>query len=415
MRFANRSLTRAVTLTASLGLATVSLTSIAPSATSAVVLTSYGYSNGAWATEVVGGKLPVGSGLTAKVVTGCTRKAGLEQTNHIAGGDIGGMIKVSGVKSHSRTFKDSKGHHSWAENYLAKVDIGDGAAIIKGLTTTSESWVDKAGKYHTKSTIGGTLKVGPLPVIELPDPGTQTIEIPGLVKITIGKSESVVKQGVHAANERVALIVEVLPTDTVVKIGRAQSKILANMSKGVMAGNAYGSDLKLVDGAVTSGKTALRGMPCQGTYGRWIHNNTAGVNLPGVAKVGVTESSALGKRGAITSATTRSKVASVVLGDGQLKITGIYAQAQVIRRNGVTTPKASFGILHVTAPDGKTYELTRGEALTIPGLATLTAGKVSKTGNSIIVTALHIQLLGDTPGASVIRLGNSRAALKSNA
>ncbi|WP_109505367.1 choice-of-anchor P family protein [Nocardioides speluncae] len=130
MRPVSRPLTRAATLFLALGLAVASplggLSPVAP-ASADVVLTDYGFSNSAWGTEVVGGSLPVGSGATAHIVTSCTRKAGLDKTNEIVGVDLGGQVKVSGVKSRSRTYRGGGGFHSWSQSYLAKVDLGGGA------------------------------------------------------------------------------------------------------------------------------------------------------------------------------------------------------------------------------------------------------------------------------------------------
>lgn len=416
MRFANRPLTRAVTLTASLGLATVSLTSIAPSATSAVVLTNYGYSNSAWGTEVVGGALPAGSGATAHIVTSCTRKAGLSKVNEVAGANLGNQIKVNGVKSLSRTFKDAKGHHSWSRSYIAKVDLGKGAAVLEAITTTSDSWVDSAGKYHATSKIGGTLKIGPLPKMELPDPGSPAIPIPGVGLLSVGHSNSTVNAN-QAYNQRIAVFVKLFSTGSTVKIGRAGSMIVGGVKEGVMGGSGYGSTANVLDGTVTSGKTALLGVPCQGTNGKWLERNTAGVNIPGAAKVGVTESETMGDqtaRAGSAVSVARNSVAKVNLGNGQLIITGIHSESRVTKAaDGKVTTKAKFGILELTDPTGETRELIPGQTITIPGLAKLTAGVVTKSKYKISVIALKIELLPGVggPAAVVLKLGNSHASL----
>lgn len=417
MRFTTRPLARAVTLSVALGLTAVSLSSVAPTASSAVVLTPYGYMNSAAGSEVIGGSIPVSSGSTANTGLPCTRKAGITRTNEVAGANVNKQVKVSGVKSYSRTFKDSKGHHSLAQNTIAKVSIGNGAAVLKGLETTSHSWVDQNGKYRATSRIHGLLKIGPLPAIELPDPGSPSIPIPGVGSLTIGHSYSTVQQGVQAYNGRIAVLLKIHGTKTVVKLGRARSKILANMEDGVMGGRSYGSTVTLLNGTVTSGMTALKGLPCQGTKGKWTESNTAGVKVPGVVKVGVTENSVYGKRSSSKStAITRSKVASVVLGNGAVRITGIFSEARAEKgSSNVVKTKARFGILEITGPDGKSYDLLPGRTLEIPGIAKLVAGKVKKGKNSVVVTALWIQLLGDGPGASVIKLGNSQVMLSPNA
>lgn len=416
MRFASRPLTRAVTLSATLGLATVSLYSVAPTATSAVVLTNYGYSNSAWGTQVVGGSIPAGSGETSHIVTSCTRKAGLDKENHVAAANIGNQVKVSGVTSQSRTFKDSKGHHSWSESEIAKVDLGKGAAVLKAITVTSDSWVDNAGKFHATSKIGGLLKIGPLPAVELPDPGSPALPIPGVGLLSVGHSNSTVKSD-RAYNQRIAVFVKLFATGTTVKIGRAGSMIVGGVKEGVMGGSGYGSTANVADGTVTSGKTALLGVPCAGTNGKWLERNTAGVNIPGVAKVGVTGSEVMGdqtgRAGTAVSA-ARNSVAKVTLGNGQLVVTGIHSESRVTKSaSGKITTKAKFGILEITGPDGKTYDLVPGQTLTIPGIAKLTAGKVTKSKYKISVTALYIQVLPDDAdgGVVVLKLGNSHASL----
>ncbi|WP_109505370.1 choice-of-anchor P family protein [Nocardioides speluncae] len=415
MRFASRPLTRAVTLTATLGLAAVSLSSVAPSATSAVVLTNYGYSNSAWGTSVVGGSIPAGSGETAHIVTSCTRKAGLSKVNEVAGVNLGDQVKVNGVTSFSRTYKDSKGFHSESTSEIAKVVLGDNAAVIRGLTTTSHSWVDKAGKYHATSKIDGIIKIGPLPAIELPDPGSIPILIPGVGLITLGHSNSTVN-ATQAYNQRIALLVKVFGTGSTVKLGRAGSLIVGGVKEGVMGGSGYGSTANVANGTVTSGKTALLGVPCQGTNGKWLERDTAGVNIPGVARVGVTQSETMGdqtgRAGTAVSA-ARNSVAKVTLGDNQLIIKGIHSESRVTKSaSGKVTTKAKFGILEITMPDGSTRELLPGRTIEIPGIAKLTAGVVKKSKYKISVIALLVEVLpGESSSVVVLKLGNSHASL----
>lgn len=413
-----RPLARRATLTLAFGVAVTSslvgLGTLAP-ASAAVVLTNYGYSNSAWGTEVAGGSLPAGSGATAHIVTSCTRKAGLDKTNEVAGVNIAGLVAVSGIKNRSRTLRTSSGHHSWSQSYLAKVELGGGVAVLKGITTTSHSWVDTAGKYHASSKIGGTLKIGPLE-FPLPDPGSLPIPIPGVGLLSIGHSNSTVNAG-QAYNQRIAVLIKLSATNSTVKIGRAGSMIVGKVKQGVMGGSAFGSTVTALGGIVTSGKTALLGVPCQGTDGDWLHRNTAGLNVPGVAAIGATNSATMGDRGPgkAAKAVARNTVASVNLGGGQLVIKGISSEARVQRSStGKVTTKATFGILKLTDPTGTTRELFPGQSLTIPGLGVITAGKVSKSAYKVTVSALYIELLPDTPGETVIKLGNSQASLSPN-
>lgn len=410
---APRPLSLILTLGLTVASALVGLGTLTSSASAAVVLTDYGYSNSAWGTEVVGGSLPVGSGATAHIVTSCTRKAGLDKTNEIAGVNIGsGQVVVSGIKNRSRTIRSSSGFHSWSQSYLAKVELGGGVAVLKGITTTSHSWVDNAGKYHAASNIGGTLKIGPLE-LPLPDPGSTPIPIPGVGLLSIGHSNSTVNAG-QAYNQRIAVLIKLDASGSTVKIGRAGSMIVGKVKEGVMGGSAYGSTVTALDGVVTSGKTALLGVPCQGTDGDWLHRNTVGINVPGVAAIGATNSATMGDRGpgAAAKAVARNSVASVNLGGGQLVITGISSEARVQKSStGKVTTKATFGILKLTDPTGETRDLFPGQTITIPGLGVISAGKVSKSSYKVTVTALYIELFPGTPGATIIKLGNSQASL----
>lgn len=413
---APRPLSLILTLGLTVASALVGLGTLTSSASAAVVLTDYGYSNSAWGTEVVGGSLPVGSGATAHIVTSCTRKAGLDKTNEIAGVNIGsGQVVVSGIKNRSRTLRSSSGFHSWSQSYLAKVELGGGAAVLKGITTTSHSWVDNAGKYHAASNIGGTLKIGPLE-LPLPDPGSTPIPIPGVGLLSIGHSNSTVNAG-QAYNQRIAVLIKLDASGSTVKIGRAGSMIVGKVKEGVMGGSAYGSTVTALDGVVTSGKTALLGVPCQGTDGDWLHRNTVGINVPGVAAIGATNSATMGDRGpgAAAKAVARNSVASVNLGGGQLVITGISSEARVQKSStGKVTTKATFGILKLTDPTGETRDLFPGQTITIPGLGVISAGKVTKSSYKVTVTALYIELFPGTPGATIIKLGNSQASLSPN-
>ncbi|WP_109505368.1 choice-of-anchor P family protein [Nocardioides speluncae] len=273
--------------------------------------------------------------------------------------------------------------------------------------------MDAAGKYHASSSIGGTLKIGPLPEAPLPDPGSTPIPIPGVGLLSIGHSNSTVKAG-QAYNQRIAVLIKLDASGSTVKIGRAGSMIVGKVKEGVMGGSAYGSTVTALNGVVTSGKTALLGVPCQGTNGNWLHRNTAGINVPGVAAIGATNSATMGDRGpaGAAKAVARNSVASINLGGGQLVIKGISSEARVEKSSsGKITTKATFGVLKLTDPTGTTRDLFPGQTLEIPGLGVISAGKVSKSKYKVTASAVYIELLPGTPGATIIKLGNSQASL----
>lgn len=90
---------------------------------------------------------------------------------------------------------------------------------------------------------------------------------------------------------------------------------------------AYGSYIYTADRKISSGPTAYTGVACTATAPRKSTNNTAAVNVPGIAKIGATETSVqtIDKLG-VKSANATSETASASLLAGLIEVGAINAE-----------------------------------------------------------------------------------------
>ncbi len=196
-----------------------------------------------------------------------------------------------------------------------------------------------------------------------------------MVRLTSDWTNNVEKASFGHASVN-GLRVKLDASDSTVIVGRAWARINGNVRAGVMGGRAFGSELALLDGTVTSGQSAVKYMPCQGTGGVWKSTSTLSGGIPGTASFGVTKSEVYGKQNTDRSAVakTRSTVAEVVLGvgDDQVVLKAITAQANVDKSRTGTLTKTSKG----TTPGTITVD---GETTPYPSMAVTRSGTLAKS------------------------------------
>ena len=302
-------LTRSVVALTTIGVsfAGAALISAAP-AQSATTLTDFGLQGTAYGTLARGEELPATSGKSAFWWIACTRTAGVQASNHIAGANLGDRVEVGAVTSSNRTWEKRSGVHVASTTEVASVTIGDPdgqGGALEGLGSEDQRprlarqerlpRPDKRDGLLLVATAGTEpiqTNIEELPLVQLPGEKFEVplpesgefLTIPGVVTITSDWTNNA-ETSRHAQANVNGLRLDLEATDAMVIVGRARARINGGVPAGVMSGRAFGSEARLLDGTVTSGQTAVKPLSCQGTGGEWESTSTLGSTIPGVASI----------------------------------------------------------------------------------------------------------------------------------
>lgn len=466
MNTSKKLLARVAAGVTTLGLAVAGSTLVgAAPATAALTETDYGFQATAYGTKVVSNLVGLASDRTAFSYLSCTRIAGKEHSNKVAGVALptdSPMIQIGAVTSKTRSWKNPKDGIAGAvsgTNSIASVALGaqDGSTpllSIEGLKTTSTAWADKDGKLHAENTV----KALDLNLINLPEEipaelrgplddllaaledgigqviaaiqdNAGTIVIPGLGEVSVGY-ERVNEKENSAAAEAAVLDVLLYGADTakgggddsMITIGHSWARINKDLPAGVMSGKGFGATAEVFDGIVGVGELGLMPMPCRGTEGKVRKQATAGLNLGNVdvLTLGAVDGRVWGKQydNGRAEAWTEGRIVGLTL--GPLEIKGIVGRANVAQgKGGEITRKDIEGsaILEILMDGESQGGLTPAEAkdmppLEIPGIGKVEFFKTSKNKRGLRTSAVVITLLEETPAGSVIRLGNAQVKIK---
>jgi hypothetical protein len=379
-----------------------------------------GYALGAsgFGTRLDGGQLPAGSRVTAFMVLGCSTRTGVHRENHEAEATLPGLGTASGIRTDVWTRRGGGGVHSYSENRIAKVTIGQmglGSLELTAIDSLSHTWHDAKGFHaQTSTSVGGIAFVGPDGVAhqqKLPTPN-QPLEIPGLAKIEVGSSVKRVSSeaAIAVAN---ALKISLVPTGSTLKLAHSSSRVLDGVKHGTFHGSSAATRVSAADGNLTSGPNPLSLMSCRGTDGRLVTKSIADLNLGDQVVVQAAQSQQRGtQRRHKSVAMERGTLAMISLGGGQLVIKGVVGQANVTRTDrGRTTKSATGTTVGSIVVNGQEQSVpTGGQSVEVPGLARVLPGVVEKTRHGISVVALRIQLLDGT--LATIDLGVARASIR---
>jgi hypothetical protein len=281
---------------------------------------------------------------------------------------------------------------------------GLGKIAIAGVRGDSSVWHDSHG-FHAQNTadvarIRFTF-AGATQTIPLPAPG-QTVTVPGLARITLGDpARKVTAAGARARQD--VLDIEMIPSDTRVRIGHTVAAMSAGVRSGVFGG--YGSALKVsaADDNVSTGRVPFQPMPCQGTGGKVATNDTAGADLADQIVVGALETrhragQTMNRAGGFQEA----RVARLDVGDGALVVDGVVGRVNVERTGahlGKLVRSAKGTTVGAITANGQAYSFPDdGNTLEIPGVATLERSVQKKIRGGLQVTALGYKLLEGTGG-----------------
>lgn len=385
-------------------------TTAAPSATSQAAPdtqpTAFALHAVGFGTRVIGGEVPVDSGTTAWQAIGCTNKAGIDKTNYEAQVTLPELGTISGVRTRVWTTKVGDTVNVFSRHRIAEVVIEDDefTLTIEGIKSRSHVWHDADG-FHAESSsnvLAIFIKQGDEPVSELPVPTPgEPVEVPGLVRITAGKSVKIMEPGyVRAA--QVGLQVDMLATDTTIKLAQTAASMSRGIKTGVFSGWAASLRANVLDPIVKVGRTPYRTMPCQGTDGELQTKSIVGSEIPSLMDAGVLEIRQ-------KSDQTKEKawgfevaeVADVSLFDGRVIIKAIKGRANVTRlANGNLSRNAKGTQIGELIIDGESHELPFDETIEVPGLLTIEPKVIKRLKSGIQVIALQIIAL-DGSGAKI--------------
>lgn len=418
-------------------------------------VTNYAFKGWSFGTYAATGQVGVTSGPTAYSWMGCTRTAGLERNRSVAEVKAPPGMYIGAVRTSTKTYHNAQTGHTGIRttNHVAKVVLGDPSGphlAIDGLESQGYAYASRDGKLHARNVfnsvdikahtgneeLDGVLnKVGfglddliKMITHSLPD---QQLEIPGVAMIRVGKTVTKVASSyawanVHALRIRLYGPNPTNPADDVqVVIGRSHALIYKDVPRAVMGGNAYGIKATALEEMVTVGPIVERSVQCRGTGGVIKSAHTASANL-GMADVVVvdgvgaraygTQDTNGSRPGGGIRAWTEGRIAQVRIGtgDSSIVVNGIIGRATATQSATGTMRLSSAGtkILSLVI-GGEVVELPDlGDEITIPGLARIQAGVVTKRRNFIEVVALRITLLEDTAAKTVVNLGKASAWIR---
>jgi hypothetical protein len=379
--------------------------------------TSYAFKASGFGTRLVGGQVPGGSSTTGYQAIGCTNQAGRARSATVAGATLPGLGTATGIRTRVWTTRRhgvvaSHSRHSIAEVVLARSGLGK--LSLAAISSTATAYHDARGFHATTTTkVGGlrfTPPVGPAQAFPLPTPD-QPVTIPGLATIYAGR-HTTHRFAASSSAGAFALRVEVIPTGSSLRLAHSHAELGGGLTGGVLRGSAAGTHVITAGGGVgASGPTPLSLMPCQGTHGRTRQKSLASVNLGGQFVVKGASSLVRGAQGDRRAhGTSRSEVARVDLGGGQLVIDGIVGKVSVARRGHHLKRSTSGTTLGRVTVAGEPQTFPRTGVLEIPGVAELERAVVQRTRRGVSVIGLRITLL-DGSGA-VVDLAEARLSIR---
>lgn len=402
-----------VGLVASLAAATpgtaAAATAPAPAAAK-VVRTNFALAALGYGSAVRGGSVPSASDeATAYQVLACTARAGLVRTNYVTSTALPGLGNVRGIRTRVWTAKTGRVVSSYSSQRIAEVVIAEsalGRLSLQGVSSLSRAYHDGT-RFRTQSESSVAKVVfrpasGQPRVLEVPTPGDPLV-VPGLARIRVGGGETrSLGNGVSVQTD--ALDVRVLPTSTRTTIAHSAASIRSGVTYGLFRGFSAGVRGRGLADNVRIGRTPLAVLPCTGTGGKETGRSAARLSVPGVISASGLRTQQLARQTRRrASAFEQGTVGRVVLGDGQVVITGVVGRANV-RRVGTRMLRNGKGTgVGTVVVNGETREFPRSGVIEIPGVLRIEESVVTPIKSGLSAVGARITLLDGTGG--VIDLG----------
>jgi hypothetical protein len=379
--------------------------------------TNFGLHAMGYGTYIKGGDLPVQSGATGFAHIACTTLAGLDRSNGLASVDLPGLGTIDTLATRVKTIKKGRTVTAVSHHRLGGITLVEsalGTLSLGAVESTARVWHNATG-FHSETDIKVAGIVLTLPgqdpeVVAVPTPG-DPFEIPGVVRITLGEKLTTRKPGLIFARAQ-GLLVEILETNTKVKIALSRARMTDQVLNAIMSGSATGLKGTIADPVVNIGRTPVKPLPCEGTGGKIRSTKAVGLDIPGAIDVAAAQARVygvqVGRRRA--HAWTEATIAHVSLGGGAIEIDGIKARANVKRRKGVLIRNTRGTSTLTITVDGEPQTIPPGGVLEIPGVVKLEEKVTTMTRGGIGVVALRVTLLDGT--GAVFDLGIARTQVK---
>jgi hypothetical protein len=379
--------------------------------------TNFGLHAMGYGTYVKGGDLPATSGATGFAHIACTTLAGLDRSNGLASVNLPGLGTIETLATRVRTTKKGRTVTAVSNHRLAGITLQEtalGKLSLGAVESTARVWHNATG-FHSETDIKVSGIVLDLPdqdpqVIAIPTPGNP-VEIPGLLRVTLGEELTVRKPGLIFARAQ-GLLVEILPTRTKVKVALSRARMTDGVVNSIMRGSAVGLKGSVLDPIVNIGRTPVKPLPCEGTDGKIRSTRTVGLDIPDGIDVDAARARVYGVQAGRrrAHAWTEATIAHVSLGGGAIEIDGIKARANVIRRKGTLIRNTRGTSTLTITVEGDPQTIPPAGVLEIPGVVKIEEGVTTMVRGGIGVVALRITLLDGT--GAVIDLGIARTQLK---
>lgn len=236
------------------------------------------------------------------VVAGPTASAALQQpcgtnqNNLLVTGTSAGVnlppLLVGGASNTSASTSPLPTMASQTISDVVSVNLLAGAVTADEMKSVSTTSLDANG-FHVSSagTTFTNLRILGLPYNGQPAPNTR-VDLPLLGYVVLNEQTSFLNNNEADLTVNMAHIVITvdnllgIPVGTEVVISSASSGMVRAFAPAVITGLAYGTQVTLAGGIVSSSPTAPVNLPCYGTAGQTITNSLASVNLAGVLSSG---------------------------------------------------------------------------------------------------------------------------------
>lgn len=395
--------------------------------TAAVLAT--GYAADAFGTRIMVGTL-VTSDKTAPVNLACTAQPTSQRSNNVLGVDLSPAGQTGLVETTAEALTLAGGTTAArSTSTVHDVILLGGLITADEVTAVSETQLSSSGSFSVNAVGSGfvNLIVNGQAVSANVAPNTQ-ITLPGFGYVILNKQKSKVTS---TYGDLTVTMIEVVITQSNVLGIPVNSKIVVSVAhsrvqqpgftcacEGPLSGFAYGS---WVRGTIlTSGKTALVNLPCNGTNGVVISKTVLTVEVDGLMSLGQVVNTAEGTVNLPSAdGKTTSSVETANLLDGLVTATVIKAVTSASTTGGaVTTSTAgtSFGSLSVSGNPGIDANVPANTQVYLEGVGTLWLRRVIQGSRSVEVRMIEL-IVEETntfgiPVGTNVRIGVSRVAIK---
>lgn len=372
---------------------------------------------------VVGGV--VRSGPTAYAGISCTTVFGRSTAGSAAAGDVPAGW-VGATRTSATTTQSPTGHSSRASSTTSGVNLLKGLVHADNVTSTSAASRSTAGALtgsNTSQLVG--LKVGGRSVNSVPAPNSAiTLRSSGWAAFATvylnQQSRSVVGNELRVATTALRVVVTGsnalgLPIGSRMDVGVSRATLTGPVS-GLVGGFGFATSASYPDGAASSSRTALAGVPCTGGSGQ---ATLATATVPTLVSTGTTSTDVLSKlTSTVRSSWARNTITAPRVLGGLISAESIVAETSA-RQAGpggapVYADASRFVGLRIPGVPAISSSVPPNTVLTVPGVGKVTLHKVVRTSKSIEVVMLEIvtdRVRGSLPTGSVVRVGSSVTSL----